>query len=350
MYQDPEIWVTYGQYMNWPEDQKIVEKMGYCKEIPKNIVKTRNYRRFFFYGHLRTCRAWLARHIKLEDCICEHSPCRGTFYEASSDLAFMFPVLEMADGRYKFNSKVLYHRNVDTPGNNFKVNRSNQMKCAQLIKKSPRYRPFSESLIKPDNHPITCHGLIFANGNFPQLKKCLDSFKRFIPRLALTVVCEKNADDIDRYERFKAYYSAVNFVEIDRSHQDIRQQLINVLRKQRADYFLITDVEHSLKKNLRLGKYARLIESTFAYTLTFNAPKKNLPVHTWVHDDLYAWKFGLAKSHGLTPHNTALSLYRKNDLLRTFRALSARSLPKALEQWKASSANPHKVGLIAKRA
>lgn len=348
MYQDPEIWVTYGQYMNWPENQTVLPKMGYCKEIPKGIVRTRNYRRFFFYGHLRTCRAWLARHIKLEDCISEHTPCKGNFYEASSDLAFMFPILEMADGRYKFNPKVLYLRNVDNPVNNFKVNRANQMKCAQLIKDSPRYKPFSQNLIKPDNQPINCHGLIFADGNFPRLKRCLDSFKRFIPRLALTVIYEKDNANVDRYDRFKNYFKTVNFVEIDSQNQEARQQLINGLRRNRTDYYLVTDTHNALKKNLALGRYLRLIENTFAYTLTFNAPKKSLPLNTWVNYDVYAWKFSLAKSSWLKPNNTSLSLYRRNDLLKGFRAVSARSLSKIVEQWKSQAVSSRKVGLMTK--
>ncbi len=33
IYQDPHVWITYGQFKNWPTDQ-----LGYCKPLPDEVV------------------------------------------------------------------------------------------------------------------------------------------------------------------------------------------------------------------------------------------------------------------------------------------------------------------------
>ena len=55
IYQDPNIWITYGQFINWPTNE-----MGYCKPFPDEYVEKQLFRKkWWMPGQLRTFYAWL---------------------------------------------------------------------------------------------------------------------------------------------------------------------------------------------------------------------------------------------------------------------------------------------------
>ena len=69
-------------------------------------------------SHLRTWRAGLWRKIKQEDLKNEH----GVYWPVTGDLAFMFPMLEMAgQEHYRFMKEINYVYNDDNPLNDHKV-------------------------------------------------------------------------------------------------------------------------------------------------------------------------------------------------------------------------------------
>ena len=53
----------------------------------------------------------------------------------------MFPMLEMAGGRFAFIDQILYIHNQANPLNDFKVKRKQQAHFEQLIRNAPRYQP-----------------------------------------------------------------------------------------------------------------------------------------------------------------------------------------------------------------
>ncbi len=131
VYSDPHCWMTYGQYVSWPEPV-----LGYSRPIPPQITDTNNFRGYdWCASHLRSFYAWLFKRIKPEDFI---SPW-GTFYAMAWDQALMFPMLEMSGHRAKFIPDVLYTYNAANPINDFKVNRPLQQQCETAIRLQKRY-------------------------------------------------------------------------------------------------------------------------------------------------------------------------------------------------------------------
>lgn len=133
LYSSRDIWITYGQFRNWPTGT-----MGYCKEIPHAIIDKNSFRS---YGHvagsIRTFYAWLFKKIKKRDLI----DSGAQFYAAASDVAYMFPMLEMAKKRFCFVKDVLCTRNVKTTQNDFKVHKNEQERIAgEVLQKKP-YQP-----------------------------------------------------------------------------------------------------------------------------------------------------------------------------------------------------------------
>ncbi len=98
-YDNPNVWLTYGQHRVYPTGER-----GKCRHMPEAVIKRQAYREYdWITSALRTFYAGLFKRIKLQDLLYE-----GDFFATSCDLAFMYPMLEMAAGRIKFIDEVLY--------------------------------------------------------------------------------------------------------------------------------------------------------------------------------------------------------------------------------------------------
>ena len=93
-------WVTWGQYLL--HDGKNT-RVGHCHD---SLNRRMCRREPWYASHLRTFRAGLFQQIKQEDLFW-----KGTWSPECCDLATMFPMLEMADGRAAFISDTLYGYN-----------------------------------------------------------------------------------------------------------------------------------------------------------------------------------------------------------------------------------------------
>lgn len=99
-YQNPNVWLTYSQFQTIPNNT-----LSGGKPTPPSVIKNHAYREFGWYYHsLKTFYAWLFKQVRLQDLLHE-----GSFFSAASDLAEMFPMVEMSGGRFVFISDILYH-------------------------------------------------------------------------------------------------------------------------------------------------------------------------------------------------------------------------------------------------
>jgi hypothetical protein len=105
--------------------------------MPEQVVQARSYRsQHWFTSHLRTFYAGLFKKVKKEDLMFE-----GEFFSVTWDQAFLFPMLEMADGRIKFIDQILYIYNQANPLNDFKQHLRKQLCCERVIRARPKYEP-----------------------------------------------------------------------------------------------------------------------------------------------------------------------------------------------------------------
>jgi glycosyltransferase involved in cell wall biosynthesis len=132
-YEDPHVWLTYGQMKEYPHGGST-----YCQELPAEVIANQGYRTHkWVTSHLRTFYAWLFKQIKKEDLLDEAE----NFWPMTWDQAIMFPLLEMAHGRWKFIQEVLYVYNGLTPFNDCKKDPHLQKKCEWQIRKKKKYQP-----------------------------------------------------------------------------------------------------------------------------------------------------------------------------------------------------------------
>ena len=109
IYLDEDIWITNGSF------KYSTGQIGFSS---KQKIDTNLRRNPMTCSHIRTWRAFLWRKIEKEDLKDEN----GMFWKVTGDLAFMFPMLEMAtDEHYRFIDDVMYVYNEENPINDHKV-------------------------------------------------------------------------------------------------------------------------------------------------------------------------------------------------------------------------------------
>lgn len=127
LYENEDVWIANGRF------RYVGGSIGFAAP-PKNINNIRN--ETFTASHLRTWRAFLWRKIKVEDLKDEN----GNYWEVAGDLAFMYPMIEMAgEKHYRFMEDVNYIYNSENPLNDHKVNMDSVNKIVTKIRNKPKY-------------------------------------------------------------------------------------------------------------------------------------------------------------------------------------------------------------------
>jgi glycosyltransferase involved in cell wall biosynthesis len=135
VYKNEDVWLTYGQYQNYPDGGR-----GISQQIPDKIIQSNGYRSFTWCSsHLRTFYAWLFKKINKNDLINND----GKFFAMTWDLAIMYPMLEMSGIHSKFISEALYTYNLQNPINDHKVNKQLQASLDGLIRRKTKYNKTS---------------------------------------------------------------------------------------------------------------------------------------------------------------------------------------------------------------
>jgi glycosyltransferase involved in cell wall biosynthesis len=129
VYQDPEVWLTYGQFM--PMSLKYPP---FCKPIPD----TRLYRKskLWMASHLKTFRRGLFDKINDKDL----RGVDGNYYKRVADTAIIYPMIEMCGQKHmRFIEKILYIYNDMNPASEMYTNAIEQERLAKEIREKPCY-------------------------------------------------------------------------------------------------------------------------------------------------------------------------------------------------------------------
>jgi len=133
VYQNGDIWLTYGQYKEHPTGE-----IGFCSPFPHKVIRYNTFRKTSLpVSHLRTFYAGLFKRIDPKDL----KESAHKFYSMAWDKAMMAPMLEMANSHHKFIQDVLYIYNNNNPINDHRVNEHLQHNLARSILTKPPYHP-----------------------------------------------------------------------------------------------------------------------------------------------------------------------------------------------------------------
>lgn len=132
IYKDPNVWATHGSY----------RMLSGRPSRFNGEYKTDNFRGQKFLGtHLKSFRAPLFYKIKTKD----FKGRDGKWLMTASDMAIMFPVMELAGlDRIKYVPEVIYNYNDLSDLNDHKVDPEGQKRIEKIIRKRPRYKRLKE--------------------------------------------------------------------------------------------------------------------------------------------------------------------------------------------------------------
>jgi hypothetical protein len=340
LYNDPDLWWTYGIYENWPNasmpafSRPLTEEDGFLRStVP------------FVFGPIRSYRAWFAKKIKLEDLIATFEPCLGKFYGSAGDFALIYPLLEMANNKHLYYiDKSFYTRNVATPINDFKVNKNLQERCARAIKDSAQYIP----VCPPDGHApenIEVSVIVFdGTKDVAKLEQCLSSIRAQVSNYKIISVLydSEGATCSSDYRDCVTRNTDCRWIDVatDPVHAGIRYGL----RMSYAPYVFLLDSSCVVTGAIDMQFYANMLKNTSAYTVAFGVNKAVSIPHEWLDRDMFIWKFALARDQ-IHEHSFGGNLYKFGDVISIAKRLTNLSLNLFMDQWIHEKAPGKKVGL-----
>lgn len=141
-----DVWLTWGSFL--PVSGRY---SGTCQELAEthtvdesgkwvtNHLTTQTYRRsgVWVTSHLRTFKRWLWDNIDNKDLRDES----GQYFKLAWDLAFMYPMIEMAGTHIRYIEKILYIYNDLNPNCDGTIDPQLQIRTGKFIQSKPVYKP-----------------------------------------------------------------------------------------------------------------------------------------------------------------------------------------------------------------
>jgi len=346
--ENPEVWITYGQFKNWP-----IGKVGYSCEIPPDIVEKKLYRKSWWTpGQLRTFYAWLFKQIKLEDLIFDEtglSQFQGYYFPSNYDLAIYYPMMEMAGNHYKFVSRVIYIHNTATPLNDFKVNKIIQEEGGLQIINQAEYERLDASVTGYLNNFTKSKAdlIIFASHNSNYLKALLDSIEKYIHGVGGLLVMVESGKKIEEYKKIIKGHNFIQLVKCSPTTNS-GKLVTDFLRSSQNEHVILAFDNMIVNRQVDSNYCIRMLEQTFAYTFFLGVGKEmegKIPPLIDVKDNVFGWRFSYATDVWRQQHNCAMGIYRKQDVLKKIINIRAQSLQELITAWTCTKTDNKKLGL-----
>ncbi len=156
--------MTYGQFINYYSGE-----LGYAKRMRSGWIRFGRQRKHeWIFGQLRTFKYALWRRIKDQDLRDKNRE----YFSTASDVAFTFPLVEMAGDRILCIPNVLYCRNDENPLSDHIKCPKEQQATEKMIRKKKRYRPVYIPLA--NSKPPTRFKIVVPSYNaYPWIRRCL---------------------------------------------------------------------------------------------------------------------------------------------------------------------------------
>ena len=331
LYKNPNVWMSYGRFKTMP-----LEALSNPRPFPEECVKNNAYRSYSWcFSHLYTFYAWLAQHIKLEDCLYTEKPLCGKFFASATDKALLYPIIEMTGGRYKCVPEVLYIYNMLNPLNNFKI--------------LDKYFKIYNNSITYGNHIIDLKYPKYSALSQPHIRniKALQHEKADI----LIFTHNHSQDTISStLTALHAYVQGINNMIVISDQDNLKKQLETILRHESASkYVLLTSPEYIVQKTVNLGECIQALEQTFAYGFYLGKSKeRGMPPHTSLNTAIRVWQFQNDTRNWCSPLNLETTLYRKKDILQAIQSLTCTTIEELRAQLPKVAVNNRKIGLFYK--
>lgn len=312
-YQDPQVWMTYGQFQEWPSGEK-----GRCEQLSDVVIRNNMFRHApWVTSHLRTFYAWLFKKIKLSDLLYD-----GQFFPCAADFAMMYPMLEMAGSHSRFISDVLYLYNRQNPISYFRIAQGTTAHLEIFIRGKKKYEKLGDIDITQSSkrQPHLADVIIFSENSPQQLYLCVRALLDNVSGLcSATIFYQADSDYILKgYQDMLSKMQGVHAIRYQKGNQ-FKQQLMQVLHGIGEHVLLVQD--HTLIHRCDMHSCIEKLEATYAHAFHIHLDVadvlnrvRRVPPILYVGDGIYAWQYAYGEYAWRRPYSLHGTLYRTKDV------------------------------------
>jgi len=141
-YREKDCWLTYGSYVEYPSSIRG----KFSTQVPDSIIENNTFRESpWMTSHLRSWKYGLWEKIDKERSFVEPDAIDENNHFANCwDLAYMFPLVELAAKRMEYVEELLYVYNRKNPLNVDKLDHTSQLRMEQKIRGMEKYEPLKK--------------------------------------------------------------------------------------------------------------------------------------------------------------------------------------------------------------
>lgn len=351
-YEDPNVWLTYGQYETHPPDNKPLKS----RPMPPIIIRNNAYREYdWITSAPRTFYACLFKQIRLESFLID-----SQFFSTTCDLACMFPMLEMAAGRIHCISDIIYVYNCQTPNNDCKRHLQKQLHAGYVIRAQKKYQRLEQlpiSSMASSDHSVSC--LILSADTPTALAQSLSSVDSYVHGNATIAVLYTASHDTiaSSYRQLLNNYPSI--IHIQATPTTYKYALTKILDQIETRYLLLTCDDYAFINSVDLTLCSRMLDQTKAHgfylALDIESTihpllerNQEIPPYTHIQDTICAWQF-YTGDYAWREHATlAMCIYTTQDIQKACQETRFNSLTTFADAWYKQAIDMQSVGLFFK--
>ncbi len=318
-YADPNVWLTFGQFKRVPNNT-----IGQSHPIAKPVLDNNVYRVDGYYtSMLRTYYAWLYKKINLQDLLFKGKP-----FSTGTDIATMYPMVEMAVNHARYIDDVLYivNRYNELNTENVIPTQEREMNDRIIRQYKHKYQPITDlSKEFTEHHQQTIGAILYSHKTPRALKKTLKSMQHRVQLNKMIIVYAATPSTLDAYEQIKTKYKNFTFLQLC-PDTTLKALLLQSLTDLNTDFVLLGTDERIFTHKLESDAIIKVMNQTSAHafysTVAKNihrpyADRKLLPHFITLTESgekhtIYGWQLsgGLAAWH--FPRNLDMTIYRRS--------------------------------------
>lgn len=313
-YTNPDVWLTYGQYIDYVN----LEKGIYDPKPKKTLYKKRVQRAPWVVAPLKTYYAALFKKLHIET---------GFFISIKDENALLVPMAELAKAHVRFIPDVLFIHN-------------EQLKRNQ---KNGRVA-FIVDHIKASKGALV--DLVLLSEDSPaQLNVCLASCEKNLNGIAtIHVIYQCTEKNFNPYEVMKRVHGGVRFTRSsDCGEPNLKKAILQSLwqNAESSPYVLLSTDQVEVSSAVFLPTCIAAMQKTHAYGFYFHLSGEDRKTPK---EGIYSWSIRRGKGSFKKPDALQMGLYRRLDLEKDIKKLYFSSVLGLIRAW-ADEIDCYRVGL-----
>lgn len=334
-YSNPDVWLTYGQYLEYENYKKGI----YNPRPQKNIYKKRVQKAPWVGAYLKTFYAGLFKKAR-----CHEASCEGFFLTIENESSLLRPLAEMGKAHVQFIPDVLYIHNKQFG------KKRNGMKLAFTI---DSLKESMKAATKSQKNQVLqdqafADMMIFSEDSPGRLRTSLASIEGRIRGLnQVTVIYTCSEASFTEYEKVKAEFPSIHFIRPSvHSDANFKASVLKTLigGDHSPSYILLSTDEVILNDSVSLLSCVEAMRKTRAYGFYFHLDRENYFQETEVEGGIYSWVIGRGNEKRKLPNTLEMGLYRKIDLERDFKEMHFFDQHDLIQAW-AELEEAYRIGL-----